>query len=172
MSNTTLNNAIYIERSIFSFRAFVSASLKAANLTRLFVFTMFVMFAEQTLSYAETTEYRKCISEHEDNRSWAICGDQEISRQEFLMAGAWKRVSEDIKEYQSQTEDGDFFKSLANEQKNWINYKDSSCQYYYSWSLGRESAVLTYPSCKAHVIADRVETLHGIARDIEDRTQR
>jgi uncharacterized protein YecT (DUF1311 family) len=148
---------------------------KLASIVRLkFLLSLSLLLAWPNFSYAAkdylTPEYKKCIKAHDDNRSWAICGDDEIKRQESFLADTWKTVFDDMKEYESINNDN-LLASLTREQENWKKYKDSVCQYYYSLSLGRESAVLAFPSCKAEVIAERVMTLRDLSKDIEEKIQ-
>jgi uncharacterized protein YecT (DUF1311 family) len=57
--------------------------------------------------------------------------------------------------------------ALLREQRAWITYKDSACQFFTSDEFGREGIVLHFGQCKAQIIADRVGALLSLVEFLE-----
>ncbi|MBV8894217.1 MAG: DUF1311 domain-containing protein [Acidobacteria bacterium] len=107
--------------------------------------------------------YQKCIDATDTNAGWTQCSDQEIKRQEARLRAVWNEAYTLIKKTSTQSA-----KMLLNEQRAWIKFKDSACNFYGSGDFGREGQV-SVNSCKAEQIADRVETLFNLVKELRER---
>lgn len=104
---------------------------------------------------ALSADYKRCVDAHTTNRDWAVCGDQEIARQEAEVTDVWKAAYAAMKQNDPKAAD-----DLLREQRAWIRFKDSACDYYYDDKMtGRESQVLDFAICKASLIAERIRFL-------------
>lgn len=104
--------------------------------------------------YDGDAEYRRCIDQSDGtNVAFGACGGALIAREDVRLNAAWKRVYAPDRETK--------LPDLLDEQRAWIRFKDTSCNFYASGSFGREGQVLSYPVCRAGIIAQRTATLEG-----------
>jgi uncharacterized protein YecT (DUF1311 family) len=105
-------------------------------------------------------EYDRCIAESDGtNTAWGECGGAWIEREDARLNETWQRLIADA---------GDRMKAdLRAEQRAWIAYKDLSCLFYANGEFGREGQVVSFPACRAEVIAKRTAELETYA-DLPD----
>lgn len=102
--------------------------------------------------YSGDDRYRRCLDEADGtNVAWDACGADLIAREDHRMNEAWKRVYIPGSEAKSQ--------ELLEEQRAWLAFRDTSCTLYRSGRFGREGQVLSYPVCRAGIIAERTAAL-------------
>lgn len=53
---------------------------------------------------------------------------------------------------------------LLEEQRAWNAFKEKSCLFYANGDWGREGQVLSFPNCRASVIAERTATLEAYGK--------
>lgn len=125
-----------------------------------------------------TAQYTACVDSHTSNMEWNACGHEEIERQEKRLNDTWKKLSSALKKWASSNHpypdcpvcgSDEPLSSLLAEQRNWIKWKDSACEFWLRSGRGREADVLSYPMCKATVIAHRTAYLKGLLDQFEDR---
>ncbi|PPC94846.1 MAG: hypothetical protein CTY33_02870 [Methylotenera sp.] len=127
------------------------------NKILMFLTLLFSMHANAELL---SKQYSNCMEKGSTNSEWSTCATKEIAFQEKALNNAWSEVAKEMKTYSQNA-----FKSLLNEQRAWIKYKDEACQYYAatddggSPTFGREGTALHYGLCKATIIAERVNYL-------------
>lgn len=160
--------------------------MKIKLITRLFLCVLlFIACLCPERSYADeallSPEYTNCVDSHQSNSEWAGCGYEEIKKQDQLLNEVWKKISLILKEWASSKYpypscsicgSDQPFASLLEEQRNWIKWKDSACEFWMRGGFGRETEVLTYPSCKATVIAQRVVYLTRLTKVLEEDLHR
>ena len=98
--------------------------------------------------------YERCVADNETNSGWSRCGGEVLAREDARLNAAWQQV------FGRQT--GQTKRDLLAEQRAWNAYKETSCRYFANGDFGREGAVLSYPACRAGVIADRTKALKGM----------
>lgn len=97
-------------------------------------------------------EYDACIEQSDDsNQAWALCGNAWIEREDDRLNEAWKRLLDGASEQMTS--------DLRAEQRAWNSYKELSCLFYANGEFGREGQVLSFPACRAAVIANRTAEL-------------
>ncbi|GLS44993.1 lysozyme inhibitor LprI family protein [Methylobacterium brachythecii] len=105
-------------------------------------------------NYDGDAEYRRCVDQSDGtNMAFGACGGALIAREDVRLNAAWKRVYALDRETKLQ--------DLLEEQRAWIRFKDTSCTFYASGSFGPEGQVLSYPVCRAGIIAQRTATLES-----------
>jgi uncharacterized protein YecT (DUF1311 family) len=108
--------------------------------------------------YEGDDDYRKCIDTSDGtNTAWGACGSALVEREDDRLNQAWKRA------YAPDADDTS--KDLLTEQRAWIAFKEKSCQVYASGTYGREGQVLSFPLCRAGIIAQRTVALDRYADD-------
>ncbi len=105
----------------------------------------------------ERDPYQECLKRFQDNTHWAGCGVTELARQEALLADAWRQAKAAIAENGDDAE----AKRLLHEQRQWIKWKDASCELYNAGDFGRLGEALSFYGCKISVIKDRISDLNG-----------
>jgi uncharacterized protein YecT (DUF1311 family) len=114
--------------------------------------------AAATWHYDGDAEYRRCIARSDGtNTAWGLCGTALIEREDIRLNAAWKRVYAAGAETKS--------KDLLDEQRAWNAFKETSCRFYASGTFGREGQVLSFPVCRAGIIAQRTAILEGYGAD-------
>jgi uncharacterized protein YecT (DUF1311 family) len=109
---------------------------------------------------ASDAQYKACIDATGKNDEWAACGGELIKRNEAQMDAQMKRLRE--------AADPETMKTIDIEQKAWIVFRDSACEIYSNaYNFGREGQVLSYPLCKANLVAERAEQLRDYVRQID-----
>lgn len=113
---------------------------------------------------AELTDtYKACIEKGQTNREWADCGGSELKLQDRFLNEAWARVKKQF----GGPDYVQALKALRAEQVAWLKWRDTTCNYYLA-DFGREGAVLSYPSCRAGIIAERTSYLNQLADNMEE----
>jgi uncharacterized protein YecT (DUF1311 family) len=97
--------------------------------------------------------YDTCVDANTTNTAWAQCGADSIKREDDRLNAAWKKLS-DLVSGQSKTD-------LLAEQRLWNTFKEASCKVYANGDWGREGEVLSFPACRAGVIAERTKALNS-----------
>ena len=100
--------------------------------------------------------YDACLREADASmREMGDCGGAWIEREDARLNAAWQALLAELPE-ESQP-------MLRDEQRAWLAYRDRSCLFYLDpaayGSIGRH---LSYPSCRAFVIAQRTQALNEI----------
>jgi uncharacterized protein YecT (DUF1311 family) len=104
--------------------------------------------------------YDRCIDEARSNPAYAHCGAQWVEREDVALNVAWKRLlaaldaSGDAHDGYARTR-----RDLLVEQRAWIAYKETACDFYGNEDWGRDGQVLHYFVCRAEVIAARTRQL-------------
>jgi uncharacterized protein YecT (DUF1311 family) len=100
--------------------------------------------------------YDVCLREADVSmQDMGACGGAWMEREDARLNDAWQALLEELPE-ESQP-------MLRDEQRAWLSYRDKSCLFYLDpanyGSIGRH---LSYPSCRAFVIAQRTQALNEI----------
>jgi len=112
---------------------------------------------------AQSAEWQKCVNATTTNVDWAQCGQEEIDRQEAHLNAAWKQAYACFDGDKAMAKEKQVF--LA-EQRLWLKWKDASCNYYADGeAFGREGQVVSFPSCRAAIIAQRTQFLKDFGKD-------
>lgn len=99
-------------------------------------------------------DYDRCISDSDGtNAAWSECGGAWLEREDARLNEAWKRVFSGFA--------GQSKADLLAEQRAWIAFKEASCLFYASGDFGREGQVLSFPSCRAGVTAERTAAIEA-----------
>lgn len=125
------------------------------------VFIYFLLITNQVFAIDLSVEFDKCMKSAITNSNFSSCNQKEINYQEKQLSKAWKNLSVEIKQVSLNA-----YKELLTEQKLWIKYKDSACNYFSveednMYVFGHEGNSLHYGSCKANIIAERVKHLNN-----------
>lgn len=96
-------------------------------------------------------QYDKCMESAETNVDFGKCGEVWIEREDAKLNATWKKL------HGATT--GQTKKDLLAEQRLWIAFRESACQFYANGERGREGEVIGAPACQASVIADRTKEL-------------
>lgn len=110
-------------------------------------------------------QYDKCIGANTANMAYANCGQDEVDRQDKRLNTAWNKVAT------CMSDNAAVKKSLLDEQRLWIKWKEASCLFYDARDaqglpvFGREGQVLSLPACRATVIAQRAKFLEDLAKE-------
>lgn len=123
------------------------------------VFIAFLLITNKSFANDLSIKFDKCMNSAITNMDFSTCNQNEINYQEKQLSKAWVNISAEIKEVSVKA-----YKELLNEQRLWIKYKDSACNYFSveenkMYVFGHEGTSLHYGSCKASVIAERVDYL-------------
>jgi len=90
------------------------------------------------------------------------CGGAWMEREDTRLNAAWQALLEELPEEGQPM--------LRDEQRAWLAYRDRSCLFYLDpaayGSIGRH---LSYPSCRAFVIAQRTQALNEILVSVAPR---
>jgi uncharacterized protein YecT (DUF1311 family) len=97
----------------------------------------------------------RCMAAAETTLDMSDCGGQLLKREDDRLNAAWKRI------YARQS--GRTKTDLLAEQRLWIAYKDRTCLYYANGEFGSNGRAVSFPACRAKVIAERVEALEALA---------
>lgn len=103
--------------------------------------------------------YDRCVNAASDNASWSLCGSALIKREDDRLNAVWQRVF--------GSTSGQTRIDLRAEQRSWIVFKEASCRFYANGDFGREGTVLSFPVCRAGVIADRTRALEAIGQSLK-----
>ena len=88
------------------------------------------------------------------------CGGAWVDREDARLNVAWKQLSAAISD--------DSKAALLDEQRAWLAYRDKSCVYYLDEvEYGQNGRYLSYPSCRAAIIAQRTQALKDILEAVE-----
>ena len=121
-------------------------------MTTRFVATLLALGAAFASPAHADPAYDRCIQQSDGtNQAWGACGGAWIDREDARLNATWKAVLPLL--------EGSAAKALLAEQRAWITYKDASCAFYATGDYGREGQVLHYPTCRAMVIAARIQDL-------------
>jgi uncharacterized protein YecT (DUF1311 family) len=101
-----------------------------------------------------------CMNGARSTPEYSECSRAEIARQDRLLNDIWRRVSADMK-----APDTNSFNALLNEQRKWIQWKKSACQYYQD-SFGSEGKSIRFPQCLVNILRDRVTYLTALASEL------
>ena len=119
-----------------------------------------VSIAGQTVEhrYGGDAQYRRCLDAHDGtNIALERCGGDLIEREDTRLNATWNRIHAPGVEATGR--------DLQAEQRAWIAFKDRSCLFYRSGRFGRDGQVLSYPLCRAGIIAERTATLEAYDED-------
>lgn len=100
--------------------------------------------------------YDKCIATTSTNSQWAGCGTSYLKRLDGALNAAWKKALSSLGDQQGRAQ-------LVQEQREWIKFKDASCQLFANGSFGREGQVIHYVECRAAILEARISDLKRIA---------
>mgnify|MGYP001598636894 CR=1 FL=1 len=116
------------------------------------------VFGALVVPAAADDAYKRCIDSSDGtNSAWADCGGAWIAREDAKLNAAWKRLY--------AASEPETKKNLLDEQRAWNAFKEKACQFYANGDFGREGQVLSFPSCRATIIAERTATLDGYGAD-------
>lgn len=105
------------------------------------------------------TAYDACANKAVSNADFSNCGTTWVTREEARLNARWKSLYAKLPAASKR--------DILTEQRAWIAYKDKSCLWRANGDWGREGQVISYPSCRAKVIADRADYLTSAAKDME-----
>ncbi|UIJ70599.1 lysozyme inhibitor LprI family protein [Aurantimonas sp. HBX-1] len=87
------------------------------------------------------------------------CGAEWIDREDARLNEAWQALLAELPE--------DSHPKLRDEQRAWLAYRDASCLFYLdAVEYGQVGRYLSYPSCRAFVIAQRTAALDEIRKSV------
>lgn len=102
-------------------------------------------------------EFEACMNAAQSTPAYTECSRTEMERQDKLLNAAWRAAAEKMKAFNLPS-----FNLLLNEQRKWIQWKESACQYYQD-GFGSEGKSVQYPMCFIKILRDRVAYLHDLA---------
>ena len=118
--------------------------------------------ADKPAPDAAYAAYDQCMkTADDDNAAFDNCGGVLVTAEEARLNAAWQRIYPKLAP-QSKS-------ALLAEERLWLAFKDSSCDYYKSGDYGREGQTLSAPTCRADIIAARVDELNGLYEQTEGR---
>ncbi|MDO9204648.1 lysozyme inhibitor LprI family protein [Methylotenera sp.] len=122
---------------------------------------VFLLLTNNSYASDLSNEFDRCMKSAGTNRNFGTCTEKEMSYQEKMLTKAWSDISKEIKEISLNA-----YNELLTEQRLWIKYKDSACNYFLAendgaLAFGQEGTYLQYGSCKAGIIAERVKYLQN-----------
>jgi uncharacterized protein YecT (DUF1311 family) len=100
--------------------------------------------------------YDQCMKTASDNAAYDDCGGVLVTAEEARLNEAWQRVYPKLAPESK--------KALLAEERLWLAFKNGSCDYYRSGDYGREGQTLGAPTCRADIIASRVDELNGLSQ--------
>ncbi|MGO4452086.1 lysozyme inhibitor LprI family protein [Phyllobacterium sp. TAF24] len=103
--------------------------------------------------------YDNCIAKYSDNPSWGQCGGEWVKREDDKLNKAWNALF--------ATAHGNTKTDLLAEQRLWNTYKDGACKFYDNGEWGREGQVLSFPICRAEIIAARTKNLESYSSGLQ-----
>lgn len=120
---------------------------------------VFLLLTNNSYASDLSSEYDRCMKSAVTNRNYGTCNEKETNYQEKMLTKVWSDISTEIKEISLNA-----YKELLSEQRLWIKYKESACNYFLAENdgapaFGQEGTHLHYGNCKANIIAERVEYL-------------
>ena len=124
-------------------------------------FTCLFLLSLPTFGAVLSPEYQQCVVATDTNDGWAQCSDQEIERQEGRLEAVWNETFTLMKKIAPKSAE-----MLLDEQRAWVKYKDGACNFYGSGDFVREGQVISLGRCKAQNIADRIEALSQLAKEL------
>lgn len=124
-------------------------------------FACLFLLSLPTFGAVLSREYQKCVVATDTNAGWAQCSDQEIKRQEERLKTVWNETFNLMKKTAPKSAE-----MLLDEQRAWVKYKDNACNFYGSGDFDREGQVINLGRCKAQNIADRIEALSQLAKEL------
>ncbi|MAP18803.1 MAG: hypothetical protein CL626_07200 [Aurantimonas sp.] len=100
--------------------------------------------------------YDACLREADASmQEMGACGGAWMEREDARLNEAWQALLAELPEESQEM--------LRDEQRAWLAYRDRTCLFYLDpatyGSIGRH---LSYPSCRAFVIAQRMQALNEI----------
>lgn len=98
--------------------------------------------------------YDRCMAKAVTNPDYSTCGGALLDRLDAALNATWKSV------YAAMPAEAR--PVLLDEQRSWIAFKEKSCSVYSTSAFGREGQVIAFFSCRAKVIADRIDTLKSL----------
>ncbi len=104
--------------------------------------------------------FEACMNGAQSTPEYTECSRVEIARQDKILNDVWRHVSEKMKAFDTRA-----FDSLLNEQRKWIQWKESACQYYQN-GFGSEGKSLRYPMCFIGILRDRITHLSALADEL------
>ena len=104
-----------------------------------------------------------CIDHAKNNIDYSECYRIETAKQDKLLNDAWRDVSEKIKATNPAA-----FQALLDEQRKWIQFKESSCRYYQN-GFGRDGALFSYPTCVIGILNERTKYLKTLASELSQQ---
>jgi len=101
------------------------------------------------------SSYDGCMERAFTNVEMQDCGSAELKRQEARLAATWKAAYASLMVDSVATEgERQARQALLEEQRAWIQYKDSSCNHW-QHGYGREGQVIDFYGCRIAVIKER-----------------
>ena len=124
-------------------------------------FTLCVLAAVSPLSAAlADSAYKRCTTSADDKTdfmsAYGQCGADWIQREDDKLNAVWKKVYGPL--------EGQTKKDLLAEQRAWIPYKESTCQFYLNGDWGRQAFQIDFARCRAKVIASRTRELQAYGK--------
>jgi uncharacterized protein YecT (DUF1311 family) len=115
--------------------------------------------------------YQHCNDKAVSNPDFEQCGGDEINRQDKRLNLAWKKALACFDHADGTSRDAQ--RSLLEEQRLWIKWKDAACGFYYPHSqnagpvgfAGREGEVIHFGYCKANILAERATFFEAFAKE-------
>lgn len=100
--------------------------------------------------------YDACLGDAEASmQDMGACGTAWIEREDVRLNETWQALLAELPE---ASED-----MLRDEQRAWLAYRDQTCLFYLDpVEYGQVGRYLSYPSCRAFVIAQRTDALNEI----------
>ncbi|NDV87827.1 DUF1311 domain-containing protein [Aurantimonas aggregata] len=105
-------------------------------------------------------EYDACLNDADASmQDMGACGAEWIDREDARLNEMWQALLDELPEASEEM--------LREEQRAWLAYRDKTCLFYLdAVEYGQVGRYLSYPSCRAFVIAQRTEALGEIRESV------
>lgn len=100
--------------------------------------------------------YSKCVDGTSSNVEWAGCGQDFLDRLDVTLNAAWKKAHASV-DVRSR-------RDLLKEQRAWLKFRKSSCEFWANGSYGRQGEVLHFFTCRAAITEARISDLNGLSQ--------
>ncbi|MEF2551733.1 lysozyme inhibitor LprI family protein [Aurantimonas sp. A2-1-M11] len=104
--------------------------------------------------------YDACLREADASmQDMGACGGAWVEREDARLNDAWQALLAELPE--------DSQPMLRDEQRAWLTYRDQTCLFYLDpVEYGQIGRHLSYPSCRAFIIAQRTQALNEILASV------
>lgn len=104
----------------------------------------------------------ECVEKSDGtNQAFGQCATRTITDDEAKLNEIWNEMYPWFKKVHPQSHE-----ALLTEQKNWVKFKDSACEYYLE-GFGREGQTLHFGFCRSALLQERITYLNSLLDDLK-----